>query len=192
MSVSMAVLCVVVAALLWWLLQTPYRGVGHSHYATSRRFLLTGCASGMGRHLTGVLLRAGHRVLATDVDAAVLAQVAAEDGWEGLAKEAAGAAVHACALDVTARPAWEAALATVDQLWGGLDVCMNIAGLLVPKKIQDAHARDIDLHVDVMVKVRRAAVTAGSTAAPSHSLTIQSLPRVGRRALCTGRSSLPP
>ena len=30
--------------------------------------VLTGCASGIGRHLTGALARCGHRLIATDRD----------------------------------------------------------------------------------------------------------------------------
>ncbi|MCP5118290.1 MAG: SDR family NAD(P)-dependent oxidoreductase [bacterium] len=47
------------------------------------RFLITGCASGIGRRLAGEVLARGWRVLATDVDADALAAAAAEDGWPG-------------------------------------------------------------------------------------------------------------
>jgi len=145
--------CALALAALWWLLHAPYRGVGAAFYApgTRRRFLLTGCASGMGRHLTAVLLRQGHRVLATDVNAGGMRAAADADGWEVLAAQHGGALLQR-ALDVTARGQWEEAMAAVDAAWGGLDVCFNIAGYLMPKSIQDASARDIDAHVDVMVK----------------------------------------
>ena len=52
-----AALCGLGSAALWWLLHAPYRGVGRSYYDIPRRFLLTGCASGMGRHLTGFVPR---------------------------------------------------------------------------------------------------------------------------------------
>ncbi len=47
------------------------------------RFLITGCASGIGRHLADVALGRGHRVLATDVDSDALANRAAEARWPG-------------------------------------------------------------------------------------------------------------
>ena len=37
------------------------------HRQTSRTMLLTGCASGIGRHLMHHYLKAGHRVMATDL-----------------------------------------------------------------------------------------------------------------------------
>ena len=45
--------------------------------------LVTGCASGIGKHMAGVLLRAGARVMATDVDAAGLAATVAALGGVG-------------------------------------------------------------------------------------------------------------
>ena len=48
---------------------------------------------------------------------------------------------------------WKTGIGEMERQWGGLDVCMNIAGYLMPKKIQDATDADIDRHVDVMLKV---------------------------------------
>ena len=47
----------------------------------SRVMVLTGAASGIGRHLAGRLLREGHRLLATDVDEGALRAAARDDGW---------------------------------------------------------------------------------------------------------------
>ena len=47
------------------------RKLPSGHYDKPRRLLLTGCASGMGRRLTHTLLRRGHIVFATDVNAQV-------------------------------------------------------------------------------------------------------------------------
>ena len=155
-ALPLTCLVIAIVAILRWLLTAPYRGVGAQYYAkgTSRRFLLTGCASGMGRHLTGVLLKLGHRVAATDVNETGLRAAAAADGWEKLAvsHEPNGAALLLRELDVCDRGQWESVLLDVDSAWGGLDVCMNIAGLVIPRKIQDASAREVDLHIDVMIK----------------------------------------
>eukprot|EP00756_Hemistasia_phaeocysticola_P050763 Hpha_TRINITY_DN2594_c0_g1::TRINITY_DN2594_c0_g1_i1::g.1299::m.1299 len=152
-AVAVALTAAAGFAALWWLLHSPYRGVGKAFYArgTGRRFLLTGCASGMGRHLTSVLLRLGHRVAATDVNVNGLRELMRTDGWEDLASSNGGALI-VLPLDVCSRSQWDEVLREVDAKWGGLDVCMNIAGFLVPAKIQDATAQDIDTHIDVMVK----------------------------------------
>ena len=46
-----------------------------------KTIFVTGCASGIGRHLAGALARRGHRVVATDLDEAGLARAAKDDGW---------------------------------------------------------------------------------------------------------------
>lgn len=120
----------VVFTALWWLLHGPYRGVGSDHYDTPRRFLLTGCASGMGRHLAGALLRRGHAVFATDFNETGLHTAALEDGWEG--NSAPGSLetpprLVLRRLDVTSRAQWEAVMDEIDEAWGGLDACFNIA-----------------------------------------------------------------
>ncbi len=45
------------------------------------RFLITGCASGIGRHLADEALARGHRVLATDIHLEILVDHAAEAPW---------------------------------------------------------------------------------------------------------------
>jgi NADP-dependent 3-hydroxy acid dehydrogenase YdfG len=108
-------------------------------------FLLTGAASGIGRHLAGVLLGQGHRVLATDVDAAALARAASEDGW---AKDG----VLLRVLDVRSVVHWEEALAEALLRFGRLDVLLNVAGYLKPGAGWAASAEDVDAHVDVNLK----------------------------------------
>jgi 3-oxoacyl-[acyl-carrier protein] reductase len=134
---------------LRWLLSVPYRGVGADYYKKKRRFVVTGSASGMGRHLVGTLLHAGHAVIATDVQD--LDAIMLRDEWTSAA-ERYGGEIRCERLDVTSRTAWEAVFATAEKDWGGIDVVMNVAGYLMPKKIQDATAKDIDTHIDVMMK----------------------------------------
>lgn len=110
--------------------------------ATSRRILITGCASGIGRELAGTLLRAGHRVLATDRAAEALRDAARE--WP------AGAEVRT--LDVTDRVAWEAAVSAAERCFGGLDVLINVAGVLVPGWAHEIPEEAVDPHLDVNVK----------------------------------------
>jgi 3-oxoacyl-[acyl-carrier protein] reductase len=104
--------------------------------------LLTGCAGGIGRHLTGVLSALGHRVVATDLDEPALAREAEARGWKGVTTRR---------LDVRREDDWEAALDAASAL-GDLDVVMNIAGYLQPGYVKDLAQRDVDLHLDVNAK----------------------------------------
>jgi len=70
------------------------------------RVLVTGAASGLGAALTAAYRRQGAEVVATDV--------------------AEGVDLH---LDVTSDDDWAAALAWVEEHWGGLDALVNNAGV---------------------------------------------------------------
>jgi 3-oxoacyl-[acyl-carrier protein] reductase len=107
--------------------------------------LLTGCASGMGRHLTGALAALGHRVVATDLDDEALAREAKAKGWDP-------ARVTTRRLDVRREDDWEAALDAAASAHGPVDVVMNIAGFLQPGYVVDVTTRDVDLHFDVNAK----------------------------------------
>jgi NAD(P)-dependent dehydrogenase (short-subunit alcohol dehydrogenase family) len=107
--------------------------------------VLTGCASGMGLHLAGALAARGERVLATDVDLAALEAHASAGGW-------GAKGVLLKKLDVRSAEEWEAALDVAETAWGGIDVVMNIAGVLRPGLIQNIRPEDVDLHMDVNVK----------------------------------------
>ncbi len=72
-----------------------------------RRVLVTGAASGLGAALTSAFRARGDEVLATDLVAS-----------EGIER-----------LDITSDADWAAALAVVEQRWGGLDVLVNNAGV---------------------------------------------------------------
>ena len=72
----------------------------------SRRVLVTGAASGLGKALTEAFRAAGDEVLATDREPGVDLQ-----------------------LDITSEDDWAAALEVVRERWGGLDVLVNNAGV---------------------------------------------------------------
>ena len=152
MLVAMLFPLAALAKALWWLLSSPDRRVPRAHYDTSRRFLVTGGASGMGRHVARALLRQGHRVCVCDV-----ADVEEGDLWNDVSiKRSADVTpllVHK--LDVRSAADWDHALASCEDEWGGLDVVMNVAGVLAPNKIQDATLEEIYLQVDVNIKVRK-------------------------------------
>lgn len=86
----------------------------------SRRVLITGAASGLGAALAARFAGRGDRVLVTDV-----------------AQEYAGGpgTAYAC-LDVTSEPDWQAARDHVHELWGGLDVLVNNAGIAAGGRIE--------------------------------------------------------
>lgn len=109
----------------------------------ARRILVSGCASGIGRDLAQVLVSAGHRVLATD---RVLAPL------QELAERGPAERIQVRTLDVTDPLAWEAALAAARQCFGGLDVLVNVAGVLVPGWAHEISDEAVDLHLDVNVK----------------------------------------
>lgn len=106
---------------------------------SSRTMLLTGCASGIGRHLMHHYLAAGHRVMATDLSADTIDQAASENQ-------------QVCALDVQSAEAWELALDKVEAKWGAIDVVMNIAGWLKPGFITETDVADIQQHMRVNVE----------------------------------------
>lgn len=111
----------------------------------SQVFFVTGCASGIGRHLAGALARRGHRVLATDVNEAALEAAAKEGRWPA-------GQVLPRRLDVRAPGDWEAALAAALAAFGQVDVLLNVAGYLKPAWSWEADPADVDRHFDVNVK----------------------------------------
>jgi 3-oxoacyl-[acyl-carrier protein] reductase len=112
---------------------------------TTQVFLLTGAASGIGRHLAGTLSALGHRILAADVNADGLAKAQAEDGW-------ARDTVVIRGLDVRLPAQWEEALQAALDSFGRLDVLLNVAGYLRPGEGWAASAEEVDRHVDVNFK----------------------------------------
>ncbi|HSN98921.1 MAG TPA: SDR family oxidoreductase, partial [Candidatus Nanopelagicales bacterium] len=106
--------------------------------------VLTGCASGIGLHLAGVMAERGCRLLATDIDETALAARAQERGWDPTR-------VLLRRLDVRSEAGWEEALDAVEQAFGDLDVVMNIAGVLRPAYVQDIRPEDVDMHFSVNV-----------------------------------------
>lgn len=113
--------------------------------ATPQNFVLTGCASGMGRHLTTVLLQYGHRVMATDINFEALEAHAAERCWPA-------DRVVLRRLDVRDREAWERIIDETDSTFGSVDVAMNIAGYLNAGDAYDSPPEEVDRHIDINVK----------------------------------------
>lgn len=81
----------------------------------TQRVLVTGAASGLGAALTAAFRARGDEVLATDVSADVVSTPPDQR-----------AVVE---LDITSDDDWAAALALVEERWGGLDLLVNNAGV---------------------------------------------------------------
>jgi 3-oxoacyl-[acyl-carrier protein] reductase len=107
--------------------------------------VLTGAASGIGRHLAGLLARAGHRLVATDLDEAKLVEAARADGWPE-------ERVLRRKQDVRDAAAWPGVIDLAFRTWGRLDVLLNVAGFLRPSVAWLGTVEDVDRHLDVNTK----------------------------------------
>ena len=105
-----------------------------------KTIVLTGGASGIGKHLAKALSARGHNVTATDIDE------------KGLSELVQTASLKTHALDVTQPDQWETALDAAERAFGPPDVVMNVAGFLKPGFVHETDERSIHLHIDVNVK----------------------------------------
>jgi 3-oxoacyl-[acyl-carrier protein] reductase len=111
----------------------------------SRVMVLTGCASGIGRHLATELFRKGHRILVSDLDRDAL-ESEARTRWSDPER------VLVQQLDVRDKDAWERAVAAVVARWGRIDVALNVAGYLAAGWAHEASSQVVDRTIDVNVK----------------------------------------
>lgn len=82
-----------------------------------KRVLVTGAASGLGRRIAERFVEEGARVFLTDLDGDAVAAVAG------------GIGQPSARLDVTLEADWAAALAAIGEIFGGLEVLVNNAGI---------------------------------------------------------------
>ncbi|MCS0647375.1 SDR family NAD(P)-dependent oxidoreductase [Curtobacterium flaccumfaciens] len=92
--------------------------------------LVTGGASGIGLAIVETFVAAGARVVAADLDA---------DGLAGLAERLG---VRTIVLDVTDEDGVEAAVASVDEESGGIQVLVNAAGVLTQAPLEELTTAD--------------------------------------------------
>ncbi len=127
------------------------------------RFLITGCASGIGRHLADVALARGHQVLATDINLDALIDHAAEAPWP---KERA----RTEKLDVCHPSDWQRVVDNAENEWAALDVALNVAGYIRPARATEVTDEDVHRHFDINVK----GVVFGTRAAARHMIANRS------------------
>jgi 3-oxoacyl-[acyl-carrier protein] reductase len=113
--------------------------------SSPRFYFLTGCASGIGRHLSDRLIARGDHVFATDINIEALATYAREHGWpEDRARVRR--------LDVRDPEDWRAAMSEAVAAFGQIDVAMNIAGYMLAGWAHEAPREEVDRHFDINVK----------------------------------------
>lgn len=122
-------------------------------------YFMTGCASGIGRHVAGLLLERGDRVYATDVHLDALKKCATDDRWPG-------ERLRCDLLDVRNYEDWNVVFARAVDAFGRIDVCMNIAGVMLSGWAHEQPAHEVDLQIDVNTK----GVIWGTQAAARHMI----------------------
>lgn len=117
--------------------------------------LVTGASGGLGRGCCGALASAGLHVVVADLDHEAAVEVAT-----GI--EEAGGSAHGVALDVRDRAGAESVVRNVVDEHGGLDVVVNLAGVLRNQMLTKIDDDDFELvmatHVKGTLNTMRAAV----------------------------------
>ena len=106
--------------------------------------IITGAASGIGRHLVDRMDQMGCRIMATDINAEAMDSHAEKAGWsENIIR---------CKLDVRDPDQWQSIMTEILQTWGRLDIMMNIAGFAIQGFAHEIPLKHIDLHLDINAK----------------------------------------
>lgn len=103
----------------------------------AKTVFLTGCAQGIGRHLSRIFYEKGYHVVATDV--APIPHTTAWDSARCLTER----------LDVTSAADWERVMDQALSTFGPLDVLVNNAGVIVPGFAENLTVQDIDVQIAV-------------------------------------------
>jgi NAD(P)-dependent dehydrogenase (short-subunit alcohol dehydrogenase family) len=97
--------------------------------------VVTGAAAGIGEATAKRFAEEGARVCVTDIDGAGAERVAAEI-------EAAGGQAIARRQDVSDENGWDTLMADLVETWGGLDVLVNNAGIVIVGTVEDTSLAD--------------------------------------------------
>lgn len=117
-----------------------------------KTWLITGCSTGLGKHLAAAVASRGDRLVATARDTSTLADLASRYPDT----------VRTVALDVTRAGDAATAVAVADQAFGGLDVLVNNAGFGFMGAIEEAEPAEyrplFDVNVFGLIETTRAAL----------------------------------
>lgn len=112
----------------------------------AQTLILTGCASGIGKHLARELYALGHRLVLTDINEEGLNAAATENRLTDSSR------LRLRRLDVRDAGQWDALIDETVRDWGRLDVVFNIAGYLKPAWASEATPEDVDRTMDINAK----------------------------------------
>ena len=139
----------------------------------TQTYIVSGAASGIGRHMAGVLFAAGHNLVLTDINAAGLESFATEHGCTSSPR------VHSVVMDARDAAGWRALVDDCIERFGSLDMMLNIAGYLKPGLVEATDSEDVDRHMDINAKGVMYATQAGAAvmvrAGRGHIVNVASL-----------------
>ena len=109
---------------------------------TSKTAIITGAASGIGKHWADVLLKqGGYQLVLADVN---------EQGLRGSFSESASLRLHA--LDIRSKEQWQRVLDDALQRFGRVDYLFNVAGISRQSFFLSQPVENIDLVLDINLK----------------------------------------
>jgi 3-oxoacyl-[acyl-carrier protein] reductase len=154
--------------------------------------LVSGAASGIGRHMARVLQRAGHRVILIDLDTKGLERFVHEQGSEH------DRDVVVEAHDVRDARGWDALVGRAVERFGRIDFVLNIAGYLRPGYVHEMEAEFLERHMDVNAKgvmfATRAAARQMIRQRSGHILNVASIAGIshvpGLSAYCASKHAV--